>query len=34
MFMPGSQRREWGFLVDNKWIHNEEYLKEKANENG
>jgi hypothetical protein len=26
--MPGPQRREWGFLVNNKWIHNEQYLKE------
>ena len=33
MFMPGSQRREWGFLVNNNWIHNEQYLQEKANEN-
>ena len=24
--MPGPQRREWGFLVDNKWIHNNRYL--------
>ena len=30
MFMPGPQRREWGFLVDNKWIHNDTYLTEKA----
>jgi hypothetical protein len=28
--MPGPQRREWGFLVDNKWIHNDTYLTEKA----
>ena len=26
LFMPGPQKREWGFLVDNKWIHNERYL--------
>jgi hypothetical protein len=26
MFMPGPQKREWGFLVNNKWIHNEQYL--------
>lgn len=26
MFMPGPQKREWGFLVKNKWIHNEHYL--------
>ena len=30
MFMPGPQRREWGFLVNNKWIHNEKYLTEQA----
>ena len=28
LFMPGPQRQEWGFLVDNKWIHNEHYLEE------
>lgn len=26
LFMPGPQRREWGFLVKNKWTHNENYL--------
>lgn len=26
MFIPGPQRREWGFLVKDKWIHNENYL--------
>jgi hypothetical protein len=26
LFMPGPQKQEWGFLVANKWIHNEEYL--------
>jgi hypothetical protein len=31
MFMPGPQRREWGFLVNNQWIHNEQYLEEKKN---
>jgi hypothetical protein len=30
--MPGPQKREWGFLVNNKWIHNDEYLKYKAQE--
>lgn len=30
MFMPGPQKREWGFLVKNKWIHNDAYLKEKS----
>lgn len=29
MFMPGPQKREWGFLVKNKWIHNELYLEER-----
>ncbi len=29
MFMPGPQRREWGFLVNNKWIHNDEYIKQR-----
>ncbi len=32
MFMPGPQKREWGFLVKNKWIPNGEYLQYKANE--
>jgi hypothetical protein len=27
LFMPGPKQREWGFLVKNKWVHNEEYLK-------
>jgi len=26
LFMPGPQRKEWGFLVDNKWIPNEQYF--------
>ena len=26
LFMPGPQTREWGFLVNNKWIHNDNYL--------
>jgi hypothetical protein len=34
MFMPGPQKREWGFLVSSegqdKWIHNNIYLKSKA----
>lgn len=29
LFMPGPHKREWGFLVNNKWINNEQYLKEK-----
>ena len=27
LFVPGPQLREWGFLVNNKWIHNETYLR-------
>ena len=34
MFMPGPQKREWGFLVTNngkdQWIHNDIYLTGKA----
>jgi len=30
LFMPGPQRREWGFLVDDKWIHNDQYLAKRA----
>ena len=26
LFMPGPQKREWGFLVKNKWVHNNDYL--------
>jgi len=29
LFMPGPQKQEWGFLVKNKWIHNELYLEER-----
>jgi hypothetical protein len=29
LFMPLRKVREWGFLVNNKWIHNEQYLKER-----
>jgi hypothetical protein len=32
LFMPGSQKREWGFLVNNKWIQNDEYLTQRAKE--
>lgn len=31
LFMPGPQKREWGFLVKNKWIHNDTYLTHRAN---
>ncbi len=30
LFMPGPQRRQWGFLVNNQWIHNEQYLAQRA----
>ena len=33
LFMPGAKQREWGFLVKNKWIHNEEYLSQMAKQN-
>ena len=29
LFMPGKQTRDWGFLVDNKWVESENYLKGK-----
>ena len=29
LFMPGPKKREWGFLVNNKWIQHEQYLKER-----
>jgi hypothetical protein len=29
LFMPGPQTREWGFLVNKKWIHNDHYLEER-----
>jgi len=29
LFMPGPHKREWGFLVKNKWIHNDDYLYDK-----
>ena len=29
LFMPGKQRRNWGFLVKNKWVPFQQYLKEK-----
>lgn len=33
LFMPGPQKREWGFLVNDIWIHNDTYLKEKNGKN-
>jgi len=29
--MPGPQTREWGFLVKNQWIHNDNYLANRKN---
>lgn len=31
MFMPGPHKREWGFLVNNRWVHNEQYLEDQKN---
>ena len=31
LFIPGPQRREWGFLVNNNWIHNDNYLASRKN---
>lgn len=33
LFMPGPQTREWGFLVNNKWIHNDNYLEDRKQRN-
>ena len=33
LFMPGPQKREWGFLVKNKWVPNGEYLQSKYEHN-
>lgn len=30
LFMPGPQQREWGFDVQGRWVHSDEYLKFKA----
>jgi len=27
LFFMGPRKRDWGFLLNNKWIHNETYLK-------
>ena len=29
LFMPGPHKRDWGFLVNNKWVQHEQYLKER-----
>ena len=33
LFMPGPQQREWGFLVKNKWIQNDDYLQDRRQHN-
>ncbi len=33
LFMPGPQKREWGFLVKNKWVHNDSYLQSERKHN-
>ena len=30
LFMPGPQKREWGFLVKDQWIESEQYLAKMA----
>jgi len=29
LFMPGPKKQDWGFLVKNKWIQHEQYLRER-----
>ena len=29
LFMPGRRQRDWGFLVKNRWIQWEQYLKQR-----
>ena len=26
LFVPGPKLREWGFIVNDKWMHNEKYF--------
>ena len=30
LFMPGPQKREWGFLTKGKWVQHEQYLDSRA----
>ena len=30
LFMPGTKKREWGFLTSKGWIENETYLSQRA----
>lgn len=34
LFMPGPQKRDWGFWVKNKWIQHENYMKMRREQNG
>jgi hypothetical protein len=29
LFMPGPKQRDWGFMVKNKWVQWEQYLKQR-----
>ena len=29
LFMPGPQKRDWGFLVKNQWVQHDQYLNQK-----
>ena len=31
LFMPGPHRRDWGFLVNDEWVHYKNYLEMKSN---
>jgi len=33
LFMPGPQRREWGFLVRNQWIQHNDYFNYRKSQN-
>jgi hypothetical protein len=33
LFMPGPHKRDWGFLVKNKWVQHEEYINSRKMEN-
>jgi len=33
LFMPGPQTREWGFMSNGTWIHNDTYLSNMAKQN-
>jgi len=33
LFMPGPQKRDWGFLVNDQWIQNEKYIAQRKESN-